>query len=76
MADPCIYEAKISEIATDLKNLKENFNHFKDNDFHEIKKSIDCISDKLSKPRLPMLITWILTICASLITALIVLLLK
>lgn len=75
-SEPCIYEGKIAEIATDLKNLKENFEEFKTNDFYEIKENIKHLIEKTNKPRLPMSITWILSVASGLIVGLGVALLK
>ena len=72
----CKYEGKIAEIHTDLKNLKENFNQFKINDFHELEKNVSCIIQKMNRPRLPIWTTWLLAGCSALITGLIIALLK
>ena len=74
--EKCIYEGKIAEIHTDLKNLKESFNQFKTNDFHELKGNVDRIIQKMSRQRLPLWATWLLTGCSALITGLIILILK
>ena len=74
--EKCIYEGKIAEIHSDLKNLKENFENFKTNDFHEVKESLKCITNKMAKPRLPLWVTVIFTFCSALITGLIILILK
>lgn len=72
----CKYEGKIAEIHTEVKNLKESFNQFKENDFHEIKKDLKRITDKMAKPRLPLWVTVIFTFCSALITGLIIVLVK
>lgn len=76
MSEPCKYEGTIATIVTDLKNFKENFQHFRDNDFQEIKKDLKCLVGKINKPRLPMYITWTLTLCSGLIVGLIVAFIK
>ena len=74
--EKCIYEGKIAEIATDLKNLRENFRDFRENEFHELRKNLICVTKKINNPRLPTWVTWLLVSCSSLITALIVLALE
>lgn len=74
--EPCKYEGTIATIGTDLKNLKDNFREFKDNDFHEIKKDFKCLVEKISKPRLPTSITWTLTVASGLIVGLLVAFIK
>ena len=76
MGEPCIYESKIAEIATDLKNLREGFKDFRENEFHELKGSLTCLIRKMNNPRLPLWTTWLIVGCTSLITALVVLILK
>ena len=70
MSESCIYEGKISEIHTSLSHLIKDFNDFKGNDFHELKEKLECVTNKLNKPRLPMWTTWILTLSSALITGL------
>ena len=72
----CIYEGKIATIETNLNNLDEKFDKFIENDFHEIQENIKCITNRISKPRLPIYITWLLTGCSALITGLIITLVK
>lgn len=36
MTEPCIMDAEIAKISANLTNLKDNFEEFKVNDFHEI----------------------------------------
>ena len=74
--EKCIYEGKIAEIATDLKNLREGFKEFRENEFHEVKENLVCLAKKMSTPRLPLWVTWLLAGGSALITALIVLVLK
>ena len=76
MSESCIYEGKIAEIYTEVKNLKESFNQFKTNDFHELEGNVNCIIQKMSRQRLPLWTTWILAGCSALITGLIITMLK
>ena len=68
-------KVKLATLAADLKNLKENFNIFKNNDFHELKEDVKSLLSKMNKPRLPMSVTWTLTVASGLIVGLVVLLL-
>ena len=72
----CKYEGKIAEIYTEIKNLKESFNQFKTNDFHELKGNVNCIIQKMSRQRLPLWASWVLTGSAALITGLIIVMVK
>lgn len=74
--EPCIYEGKIAEINTKLTGLKENFDTFKNNDFHELKVQIGSMLEKMNKPRVPLWVTWVLTLSSGLIVGLVVSLLK
>ena len=76
MPTPCIYEGEIAKIETKLDLHIENFKEFKENDFHEVKNSLKCIVEKMSKQRLPLWTTWLLTSCSALITGLIVIMVK
>ena len=76
MSEPCVMEAEIAKISANLENLKTNFEQFKSNDFHEVKENLNCIILKMSRQRLPLWATWILTGCSALITGLIITLLK
>ena len=74
--EKCIYEGVIATIGADLRNLKENFEKFKENDFCEVKEDLKCLVRKINRPRLPMSITWILTVGSGLIVGLIIALVK
>ena len=72
----CIYEGKIAEIAIDLRNLREHFQQFRENDFHEIKETLNNLTEKVNTPHLPLWVTWLLAGISGLVTALVVLMLK
>ena len=74
--EKCIYEGKIAEIHTEVMNLKESFNQFKTNDFHELKENVNCIVQKMSRQRLPLWASWLLVGCSALITGLIIAMVK